>query len=391
MIRLLFAIQLVTMGAMEMSGPFWPLRLRELCESDVAFTFAATGTYVAPMLGVALTGGLWGKVGDRYGHKLMILRALAALAVIQVGLAFAADAWVIVLLRFLQGACAGFAAPAQAYGVALETRERRGRLFAFLQVSTNVGSLGGAVIGGVILDHASFFWINIAAAVLCVGCAFVTSGLLPPAAPVERTRQAEAAPIASVWRNPIILGLIAAQGCLLVTRLMPQMAFAVYVQSTFGVENWVIGLCYGLMASGFVVSATLWAGAFEGRSWRHTLDGIAAVTVACAVTVLVAGLTQSVVVFAISYFVWGILLGATTPILSGLISQQASATQQGHVLGVVHSSIQASSMTGVALGGLVNQVGGASAIFPAVSVLYLVSCGLVLRMRRATATSQPPL
>ena len=27
-VRLLFAIQLVTMGAMEMSGPFWPLRLQ---------------------------------------------------------------------------------------------------------------------------------------------------------------------------------------------------------------------------------------------------------------------------------------------------------------------------------------------------------------------------
>ena len=162
-VRLLFALQLVTMGAMEMSGPFWPLRLKALCTSDAAFGLASTGTYVAPMLWIALTGSLWGRMGDRYGHRLMMVRALAGLAITQLGLAFAGDAVVIILLRFVQGACAGFSAPAQAYGVGLVPAECRGRLFAVLQVCTNVGSLGGAVLGGVILDHASFLWINAAA------------------------------------------------------------------------------------------------------------------------------------------------------------------------------------------------------------------------------------
>jgi hypothetical protein len=34
LIYLLFAIQLISMGAMEMSGPFWPVHLRGLTSSE---------------------------------------------------------------------------------------------------------------------------------------------------------------------------------------------------------------------------------------------------------------------------------------------------------------------------------------------------------------------
>lgn len=378
-VRLLFAIQLVTMGAMEMSGPFWPLRLKALCTSDAAFGLASTGTYVAPMLGIALTGSLWGRMGDRYGHRLMMVRALAGLAITQLGLAFADDAAVIVLLRFVQGACAGFSAPAQAYGVGLVPAERRGRLFAVLQVSTNVGSLGGAVLGGVILDHASFFWINAAASGLCGLCGLAVLTVLPDRAAAPRTLRADPAS-AAVWRNPVIASLLLAQGGLIASRLMPQMPFALYVRATFGVENWVIGLCYGLMAAGFVASAALWARAFEGLTRRGALAGIA---LACAAVVLAAGTTPHIAVFAAGYGLWGVLLGATTPVLTGLISREAAAHRQGHILGVVQSTTQAAAMAGVALGGGVAQLAGLQAVFPTVSILYLASCALLLRVRRS--------
>lgn len=382
-IRLLFAIQLVTMGAMEMSGPFWPLRLRELAPSELSLTVSGVGVYVAPMLGIALTGALWGRLGDRYGHRAMMLRALAGLALTQLGLALASDVWTILALRFVQGACAGFSAPAQAYGVGLVSPERRGRLFAFLQVSTNVGSLGGAVGGGLILDQASFFWINAAASGLCAACGLAVLALLPAvAAPVPRAKSAPA-PAGALWRDPAILGLLLAHGCLLAGRLMPQMPFSLYVRATFHVENWVVGLCYGLMAAGFIVSAALWARAFEGLSRRQALGRIAGVSAACALTALVAAAATHVVVFALASFVWGTLLGATTPVLTTLISRAATERRQGHVLGLVQSTTQASSIAGVALGGLVNQAAGPAAVFPSVAVLYLASGLLVLRARRA--------
>ena len=167
LVHALFVIQLISMGAMEMSGPFWPVHLQSLDASPGVLAFAGIAVYVGPMLGVALTSTFWGKVGDRFGHKPMMVRALLGLAITQLALAFTQDVWTILALRFLQGACAGYLAPAQAYGVSAVVPAVRGRLFAYLQVSTNVGSLAGALAGGLILDHATFFWINLIAALLC--------------------------------------------------------------------------------------------------------------------------------------------------------------------------------------------------------------------------------
>lgn len=109
----------------------------------------------------------WGRMGDRYGNRLMMVRALAGLAITQLLIAFAQDVWTILALRFLQGAFAGYIAPAQAYGVQVTGGRDRAGLFAWLQVATNVGSLGGAFLGGLILDELSFAAINLTAGVIC--------------------------------------------------------------------------------------------------------------------------------------------------------------------------------------------------------------------------------
>ncbi|TIU90100.1 MAG: multidrug efflux MFS transporter, partial [Mesorhizobium sp.] len=126
---LLFALQFVSMGAMEMSGPFWPIHIKALSPSDSVFGLAGIGVYICPMLGVSLTSAFWGRMGDRYGNRLMMVRALAGLAITQLLIAFAQDVWTILALRFLQGAFAGYIAPAQAYGVQVTGGRDRAALF----------------------------------------------------------------------------------------------------------------------------------------------------------------------------------------------------------------------------------------------------------------------
>lgn len=98
---LLFGLQFVSMGAMEMSGPFWPIHIKALSHSDSVFGLAGIGVYVCPMLGMSLTSAFWGRMGDRYGNRLMMVRALAGLAVTQLLVAFAQDVGTILVLRFL--------------------------------------------------------------------------------------------------------------------------------------------------------------------------------------------------------------------------------------------------------------------------------------------------
>ncbi|WP_017736863.1 MFS transporter [Pseudomonas sp. CBZ-4] len=378
LISLLFAIQLVSMGAMEMSGPFWPVHLRGMTDSDALFSFASIAVYVGPMLGILLTSAFWGRIGDRHGHKLMMIRALVGLTLTQLALALVSDIWAILLLRFLQGACAGYIAPAQAYGVSIEAPARRARLFALLQISTNVGSLLGAVLGGLILDHATFFWINLSAAALCAVCTLIAALTLPDVPPQKKTVTVSSA---VVWRGSALLPLLAVMGILLLARLLPQTSFALYVSSTFNVSNAWVGLCYGLLALGFILSATTWARHFEGRSQADSLQRIAWVVLGCIALTALAGITRNPLVFALGYLVWGVLLGATTPVLMALISKTADGTSQGHVLGIAQGTAQFASIAGISLGGLLSQVFGLAYTYLFVCVAYGLALLAILALR----------
>lgn len=378
LIYLLFTIQLVSMGAMEMSGPFWPLHLRELTDSDTLFSFASIAVYVGPMLGILLTSAFWGRIGDRYGHKWMMIRALVGLTLTQLGLALFSDLWTILVLRFLQGACAGYIAPAQAYGVSIEAPSRRARLFALLQISTNIGSLLGAVVGGLILDHATFFWINLSAAALCAVCTLVAAVTLPDVAPVKKTASAAKN---GVWQGSALLPLLSVMGILLLARMLPQTSFSLYVNTTFNVSNAVVGLCYGLLALGFILSATAWSRHFEGRTQADTLRRIGYVVLGCIALTGLAGVTREPVVFVCAYFIWGVLLGATTPVLTALISKTADSARQGHVLGIAQGTAQFASIAGICLGGLLSQVYGLAYTYLFVCLAYAVAWVAILALR----------
>lgn len=399
LIHVLFAIQLISMGAMEMSGPFWPLHLKALSTSSLEFGFAGVAVYVGPMLGIMLTSAFWGRVGDRTGHKLMMIRALLGLSLTQLALAWANGVWTILLLRFMQGACAGYIAPAQTYGVGIVSPLRRARLFAYLQVSTNLGSLIGAIAGGLILDNATFFWINLIAGGLCLCCAGAVMFVLPDVRAPKLVPTASSKPgktgsggAAFTWRASPIPGLLGIAGILLVSRTIMQTPFSLYVSSTFKVGNWVVGLCYGMLSFGFVVSASLWARYFEDRERAEALRRMTLVALACAVLTLVAALTRHVGVFVAIHFAWGVLLGATTPVLMSLVSRVAGSVHQGYVLGIAQSTTQFASVAGIALGGWLSDGFGLRYTYFFVAVSYALAMAVILVLgRERDAIARPQI
>ncbi|MDO9322250.1 MAG: MFS transporter, partial [Pseudomonas sp.] len=186
-LRLLVLIQLVSMAAMEMSGPFWPLQIQALLgPAQAQYTALLSAlVYAGPMLAAMLLTPLWGRLGDSTGHKPMILRALLALALCQGLAAITLDPWLLVVIRTLQGALAGFIAAAQAYALACYAGVGRGLVLARLQSATAVGSLLGPVLGGWLMDVSGFAALCVAAALICLLCGLLSLGL-PSDAPRSR-------------------------------------------------------------------------------------------------------------------------------------------------------------------------------------------------------------
>ena len=77
-------------------------------------------TYAVTFLVIALVSPLWGKLADRKGRKLMLLRSSMGMAIVIGLMGFVTNIWQLIGLRFLQGFFAGYIPNASAL-IAAET------------------------------------------------------------------------------------------------------------------------------------------------------------------------------------------------------------------------------------------------------------------------------
>ncbi|WP_131669873.1 MFS transporter [Psychrobacter pygoscelis] len=383
----LFILQLISMGAMEMSGPFWSVYLRGLTDSDKSFSIASTLVYVGPMIGVALSSGIWGRMGDKHGHRLMMIRALLGLAVTQIIISMTADIWFIAVLRFVQGLLAGYIMPAQAYGANYTDKNNRMRLFAWLQIATNVGSLGGAIVGGSILDVASFPVINKVAGIVCFVCAILVWLVLPKDKNTSNDitksdGENESINISDVESSFTLYAILLIGGGLLTARMVLQVPFALYMVEKFNAPFKMTGTAYGLMALGFIIAAPIWAEKLKNSKPKTILKAVGFVAISCSLLTMMAGHTSSLILFCLLYLFWGMALGGTTPILNALASQYVNNNKQGLVLGKAQSIQQIASVLGIGVGAFTSQIFGLKIIFPMVSAIYfLVALSLLILIK----------
>jgi MFS family permease len=367
--RWLFALQLVAMGAMEMSGPFWPLHLRRvgnLPPSVLAWVSALA--YAGPMAMAMCTTPWWGRLGDRIGHKTMLLRALLALAATQWWIAATDSVAVILAVRLLQGGLAGYIAAAQAYGARLVTREARGALMAQLQAATAIGSVAGPVLGGWLFDAWGFQTVNVLAGAACLLCAALAAIVLPPVAPLPArpaTASARAALLPGAAQG-LLLGIVLVQA----GKMMPQTFFGLYADEVLHVSSRVTGLCYAGTALGLCAAAPFWARRFARMARAQVLVQVERICWACVAIVAVQALTANIVVFLLARVLWGACLAALLPVFYGLLSREAADDEQGRVLGAGNGAAKAGALLGAGAGGLALAWVPLSAMFWTVALLY---------------------
>ncbi|QTD46726.1 MFS transporter [Ottowia testudinis] len=379
------------MGAMEMSGPFWPLHLRTLEQmSDFRFAWVSMAVYAGPMVMALCSTPWWGRMGDRIGHKPMVVRALLALAATQIIAAFAPSVIVVLIARLAQGALGGFIAAAQAYGAGLVDRPGRGSLMARLQVATALGSAFGPGLGGLLFDGWGFQVVNLVAAVVCVGCAVAAIAVLPrdkPALAAEpRPSGATTGPAgALVWGalRGLLIGIVLVQ----TGKLMPQAFFAVFAQQVLQADAAYTGLCYGATALGLCVAAPMWGRWFEAMDQAAVMRRVEWIALACAATVAMQAWFVDLRIFLLARLLWGVCLGALLPVFYALLSLQASARQQGAVLGWGNSAAKAGALLGTASGALTMAWLPLKHVFWPACAIYAVAA-LGLRMLRLKTPRQ---
>src|SRR5712691_152127 len=96
-------------------SPFLPLYIRELGVTDPAKIALWAGPLAAVTPTVSgLLGPVFGRLADRFGRKMMLIRSLAAFTIIIAAMGMVTSVWQFFAMRFLQGLFAGFSPMAMA-------------------------------------------------------------------------------------------------------------------------------------------------------------------------------------------------------------------------------------------------------------------------------------
>jgi DHA1 family multidrug resistance protein-like MFS transporter len=131
--------------------PFLPLYIRELGVTDVADIALWTGVILGATPAVtAISAPLWGRIGDRYGSKVLVLRSLTAFVLTKGAMAFVTAPWQLLALRALLGVFAGYGALTVSMAARSVPRDRMTEAIGTVQVAQRLGPAIGPLIGGVL-------------------------------------------------------------------------------------------------------------------------------------------------------------------------------------------------------------------------------------------------
>ncbi|HAL55280.1 MAG TPA: hypothetical protein DCP63_02080 [Bacteroidetes bacterium] len=359
---IIWSSQLIAMMGMSLVVPFLPFYVRTLgvtAPEDVArwsgYVFAG------PFFISFFLTPVWGFLGDRYGRKLMVVRAIFGLAISQALIGLSQNVEMLFFFRMLQGAISGFISAALALISATTPHEKSGYAIGLLQTATAGGNVIGPLVGGSLADAFGYRPIFFIVATLCTIAAIIILKFVeePKRAPMaEEGKQSFVSNYRYAFRSrPIRIALIV----ILLSQaaaLMIQPIFALYVEYLEPNKNYlatIAGAVFSVAGVFMVISAPWWGRRNDAKSYKKNLTlAITGASVAYAAQGLATSAYQLLALRALQ----GFCMGGILPSLYSYISKHTSLNRRGGIMGIASSFHVLANMIGPTAGGyLASQVG----------------------------------
>jgi len=151
---LLLALFVATLSSTVVSTAL-PKMIGELHGSQVQYTWVVTAT----LLTATASTPIWGKLADLFSKKLLVQSAIVVFVAGSLVAGLSQNAGQLIASRALQGiGVGGLQSLAQIAIAAMITPRERGRYSGYLSSVTALSTIGGPLLGGVIVDTAWLGW-----------------------------------------------------------------------------------------------------------------------------------------------------------------------------------------------------------------------------------------
>ncbi len=369
--------------------PFLPLYVRMLGVTDPDSAVIWSGLLMSgSFLTAVIFVPIWGTAGDKYGRKLMILRAVFGLGAVVALMGLAQNVWQFFLLRLVQGAVSGFLASGLAFVSTDAPREHSGYAIGIFQSSIAAGNIVGPFVGGVLGDLIGIRFVFYAVGILCV-----LSGLsvllwlkedkskIVPSAEDSYFRNLKFIISSSQLRVPILLIFLVQAGINFTNPIYPY--FVELLNAPPELLSTITGSLVGILGIMSISMSPFWGKRSDRADYRKTVR-IAAW--ACAIAIIGQAFMQEYWMLYPFRIVIGIFFASLMPSLYGELSKKSPDSNKGGVMGFASSANMAGILMGYLLCGFTAAGAGYVSCF-VVSAVLLSSAALLAR-RSQTARSE---
>jgi DHA1 family multidrug resistance protein-like MFS transporter len=371
-----------------------PLYVRELGVTDPGRIALWSGLLAAvtPAVSGAL-GPFFGRLADRFGRKLMLIRSLAAFAVIIALMGLVQTVEQLFVARLVQGLFAGFTPMAMAVASVSAPRDRVPGALALVQSAQLASVAVGPAVGGYVASHFGIRYAFFATAGLC---ALALVGLIwlfhemAPAGPGGTRAAGPRLPMRQALRYPNFLLVL---GLLLIAQFLDRglaLLIPLQVAELPGIE--AVAATSGVIISVAAVAATLSANLVARLSRgvpaaRLLMLGLLAGGPLCAAMALARGWPGLLVLRTLV----GLCLGGAITLSYTLGAEIVPGEHRGAAFGWLALGVQVGTAASPLVTGALAAVSLAGA-YVLDGVLACAAAGLLAlywRPPRPSATSSP--
>ncbi len=366
--------QFLGMVGMSAVIPFLPLFVRSLGVKTAAEVSTWSGlVFAGPFIASFFITPLWGLLGDKYGRKIITVRAILGLAIAQFFVGLSLNVYQLFTTRVLQGFLSGFVPAALALVAANTPKEKNAFALGVLQTSIAAGNIFGPLIGGFLADLFGFRAVF-----------FIVSGLLFLTAlffiifvqeinKVDKNSEKDSLTdnLKFVFRdkdflNISIMVFLAAFGFALVRPI-----FVLYFES-FSVKSIYFATIAGSVYATIGITNSIsppWWGKLSSKIGHNKV---------IIYSTLITGLIYPLHYLVTNYFylypiraLIGIGFGGIAPILFSLMSNLAPQSKKGSILSIGSSFQILGNSLGLVLGGFIAGLTGFRIPYVITGLIYL--------------------
>jgi len=386
---IIWIAQFVSSVGLSMVVPFLPFYIRELGVAGTDEVKVWSGViFAAPLLVSSLMQPIWGILGDRYGRKPMVVRAMLGLGLANVLMSFSGNIYQLLALRLFQGCLSGFFAPSMALVASGTPRENIGFALGTLQSAFISGMIVGPFIGGVLAHfsgcRSNFLWTGIC----CISGALIVVWFVRETfVPVENKNNCADLKknVRSVFMSPDLRTLF------LIMLMVP---FSIHFVAPFlslYVEYLDFPQEYLEMMTGVVFGITGITNAITSPMWGRKGDetGFSKVLGLSLAGTLIFMLPQAFVTSAYQLLFLraglGIFISGAVPTINAIVQRSTNEGHRGGIYGIFQSGFLFGNMAGPLLGGFLSAAFGLRAIFIITSAFLCVTIFLERRFANRIA------